>query len=163
MPDSRAQSISEFLAREAAYVDDQRWDEWLSLFAEDAEYWVPSWDNDTEYTQDPNADLSLIYYSGRFGLEDRVFRLRSGLSSASSPMPRTCHMVTNILPTFRTNGSCAVRASWQAHVYQFKATTTFYGSYHYELLPNGESWLIHKKKILLLNDLIPTVLDIYSI
>ena len=29
--------------REAAYLDDRQWDEWLALFSTDCEYWVPSW------------------------------------------------------------------------------------------------------------------------
>ena len=163
MADPRAQSVAEFISLEAALVDERRWDEWLALFAEDVEYWVPAWDSETEHTQDPNNELSLIYYAGRFGLEDRVFRIRSGLSSASTPPARTCHLVTNVLPTFRPDGSCEARASWQTNVYQFKTTTTFYGSYHYLLTPNAESWLIRKKKVLLFNDTIPTVVDIYSL
>src|SRR5262249_18790172 len=109
------------------------------------------------------SELSLIYYAGRFGLEDRVFRLRGGMSTASTPPARTCHLVTNILPTFLPDGSCEVRASWQANSYRLKKTTTFFGSYHYLLEPHGKSWLIKKKRILVLNDLIPSTLDIYSI
>jgi 3-phenylpropionate/cinnamic acid dioxygenase small subunit len=163
MPDPRAQSVADFISLEAALIDDQRWDEWLALFAEDAEYWVPAWESETEHTQDPNSELSLIYYAGRFGLEDRVYRIRSGLSAASTPPARTCHLVTNIVPKFQVDGSCEARASWQTNVYQFRTTTTFYGSYRYLLTPNGDSWLVRKKKILVLNDTIPTVLDIYSV
>jgi 3-phenylpropionate/cinnamic acid dioxygenase small subunit len=163
MADPRAQSVVDFLSLEATLVDEWHWDEWLSLFAEDVEYWVPSWDSETEITKDPNSELSLVYYEGRFGLEDRVFRLRSGSSSASTPQARTCHLVTNVLPTFLPDGSCEVRASWQSHTYRFKATTTFYGSYHYLLVPNGQSWLIKKKKILVMNDQVPSALDIYSL
>jgi 3-phenylpropionate/cinnamic acid dioxygenase small subunit len=163
MADPRTQSVLDLLSLEAALVDEQRWDEWLKLFAEDVEYWVPAWESETEHSQDPAKDMSLIYYPGRFGLEDRVFRLRSGLSSASEPPARTCHLVTNVLPMFLDDGSCRVRASWQSHVYRFSATTTFYGSYHYVLARGGDDWLIKKKKILVLNDLIPTVLDIYSV
>jgi 3-phenylpropionate/cinnamic acid dioxygenase small subunit len=163
MIDPRAQSVFDFISLEAALVDDKRWDEWLQLFAEDVEYWLPAWDSETEFTQDPGAELSLIYYAGRFGLEDRVYRLRTGTSSASTPPARTCHLVTNVLPTFDESGSCTVRASWQANVYRFKSTTTFYGSYNYLLVPNGDSWLIKKKRILVLNDVVPSALDIYSV
>jgi 3-phenylpropionate/cinnamic acid dioxygenase small subunit len=163
MHDLRAQSVCDLLSLEAALVDDQKWDEWLKLFTEDVEYWVPAWESETEHSQDPGSEMSLIYYAGRFGLEDRVYRLRSGLSSASTPAPRTCHFVTNVLPTFLEGGLCRVRASWQTHVYRFSSTTTFYGSYHYVLVPGEKGWLIKKKKILVLNDLIPTVLDIYSV
>jgi 3-phenylpropionate/cinnamic acid dioxygenase small subunit len=163
MADPRAQSVVDFISLEAALVDDKRWDEWLALFAEDVEYWVPAWDSETEFTRDPDTELSLIYYAGRFGLEDRVYRLRIGTSTASTPEARTCHMVTNVLPSFLPDGSCEARASWQANVYRFKTTTTFYGSYKYLLVPNGEGWLIKKKRILVLNDLVSSTLDIYCV
>jgi len=31
------------LVREAVFLDEQRWDEWLALFTEDCEYWMPTW------------------------------------------------------------------------------------------------------------------------
>jgi ketosteroid isomerase-like protein len=33
--------VEQFLFREARLLDQQRLDEWLALFAEDATYWVP--------------------------------------------------------------------------------------------------------------------------
>ena len=35
-----AQSV---LNREALYLDTQRWDDWLALYAEDARFWLPAW------------------------------------------------------------------------------------------------------------------------
>lgn len=162
MSDERSASVRDFLALEATLLDDQRWDEWLALFTPDVEFWIPAWDSETEYTQDPDTELSLVYYPGRFGLEDRVFRIRSGASSASKPA-RTCHLVTAILSEFRSDGSAVVTANWMTQVYRFKATTSYYGRYRYELQPNGKSWLIRKKRILVLNDMVPTALDIYCV
>ncbi len=34
---------SEVLFLEAYHLDGQRWDEWLELFTEDCEYWMPAW------------------------------------------------------------------------------------------------------------------------
>ena len=28
--------------REALFLDEQRWDDWLALYAEDVEYWAPA-------------------------------------------------------------------------------------------------------------------------
>lgn len=161
--DARARSVADLLSLEATLLDERRWDEWLALFCEDVEYWVPAWDSETEPTSDPETELSLIYYPGRFGLEDRVYRIRSGHSSASTPPPRTCHLVTNVLPTFQDDGSCIVTASWSTHVYRFKQTSTFYGSYRYLLLPDGDGWRIRKKRILVMNDAVSIPLDINTI
>ena len=34
-------SAADFVIREARLLDEQRWDEWLALFADDGRYWVP--------------------------------------------------------------------------------------------------------------------------
>jgi 3-phenylpropionate/cinnamic acid dioxygenase small subunit len=70
--------VVDFLNTESYFVDRQMWDEWLNLFSEDCEYWLPSWESDTQLITDPQTEVSLIYYSDRSGLEDRVFRLRTG-------------------------------------------------------------------------------------
>jgi len=72
---------SQVLYREAYYLDAQRWDEWLAMFADDCEYWMPAWKGEHELTDNPKREISLIYYGTRAGLEDRVWRIRSGQSS----------------------------------------------------------------------------------
>lgn len=156
-------SVSELLFEEAAALDEKRWDDWLALFSEDVVYWVPAWDSEHEQTRDPDSEISFVYYDSRSGLEDRIFRLRLNQSSASIPLPRTCHLVTNIRAIRRADGHCEVKANWQANSYRFRKSSSFYGSYEYLLRPNGAAWLIARKKIVVLNDEIPTVLDIYSI
>jgi 3-phenylpropionate/cinnamic acid dioxygenase small subunit len=71
--------------------------------------------------------------------------------------------VTGILCDFLEGGGCVVTANWSAQVYRFKETHTFYGRYRYELQPRGESWVIRKKRILVLNDAVPTAMDIYCL
>jgi len=78
-------SVSRFLGREAALLDSRDWDAWLDLYTEDAEYWVPAWDDDGQPTANPQREISLIYYPNRGGLEDRVFRIRTGRSACPVP------------------------------------------------------------------------------
>ncbi len=156
-------SVTDFLHREAEYVDARRWDDWLALFDAKAEYWIPSWDSEDEYTSDPQNEISLMYYGDRTGLEDRVFRLRTGRSAASTPLPRTCHLVSNVRVTPGADGTCAVKANFVTHLFKRNVSQSFYGHYEYLLGRQGEDWCIRKKKILVLNDLIETVLDIYSV
>ncbi len=156
-------AVTHLLYQEAACLDEQRWDDWLALFDRDVEYWLPAWDSEHETTRDPGNEVSLMYYNGRSGLEDRVFRLRTGRSSASTPLPRTCHMVSNIMVSPSADGTCAVKANWVTHLYRAGESTHYFGRYEYLLVPAGGGWRIAKKKILLLNDYIVTVLDIYSV
>ncbi|MBC5763034.1 aromatic-ring-hydroxylating dioxygenase subunit beta [Ramlibacter albus] len=156
------QEISRLLVLEAKLVDERRWDEWLALMASDVEYWVPAWDG-SRPTSNPDNELSLIYYDSRQGLEDRVFRLRLERSLASEPQPRTCHFVTNVLCVASADDTVACEANWQVNSWRDGKTTVFWGRYEYliERSNSAAGWAIRKKKILLMNDVIPTVLDIY--
>lgn len=155
--------VDALLFEEAACLDEQRWDDWLKLFAPTVEYWMPAWDSEHELTSDPTSEISLIYYSDRTGLEDRVWRIKSGLSAASTPLPRTCHQTTNIRIVDAKNAKVHVKATWQVNSFRNELTDNFYGRYEYELNDSGDSLLIGKKKIILLNDVIPSVVDIYSV
>ena len=153
---------ADLLYREAAYLDERRWAEWLALYKEDAEFWLPAWDEDGRPTADPQSELSLIYYSSRAGLEDRVWRIQSGLSAASSPLTRTCHLITNVRITDLVNGHPQVSSRWQAQIYrpEKQQAFTYFGFYEHLLCQEGERLRIAKKKITLLNDVVESVLDI---
>ncbi|HEV8716770.1 MAG TPA: aromatic-ring-hydroxylating dioxygenase subunit beta [Candidatus Binatia bacterium] len=153
---------ADLLYREAAALDERRWEEWLALYTEDAEFWLPAWDEDGRPTGDPQSHLSLIYYSSRAGLEDRVWRIQSGLSPASSPLIRTCHLLTNVRITDVVNGQPHVSSHWQVQIYrpEKQQTSTYFGFYEHVLRLEGDSPRIAKKKIILLNDVVESVLDI---
>jgi 3-phenylpropionate/cinnamic acid dioxygenase small subunit len=155
--------VSALLFEEAAALDEQRWDDWLALFTPDIEYWMPAWDSEHEMTQDPTSEISLMYYSDRSGLEDRIWRIKSGMSSASTPLPRTCHLVTNIRVGQLVDGLLQVKANWQGNAYRHEKTDSFYGRYEYGLREDQGKLLIARKKIVLMNDVIPSVVDIYNV
>ncbi len=160
---SQLEAVSALLYDEAAFIDEQRWHDWLALWAEDCTYWMPAWDSEHEMTSDPTNEISLIYYSNRNGLEDRVWRIESGMSSASTPLPRTSHVVTNIRLGEEKDGLLTAYANFIVNSYRHEITDTFYGRYEYGIRAEGDSLIIASKKIILLNDVIPAVVDIYSI
>jgi 3-phenylpropionate/cinnamic acid dioxygenase small subunit len=155
--------VSALLFEEAAALDEQRWDDWLTLFTPDIEYWMPAWDSEHEMTQDPTSEISLMYYSDKSGLEDRIWRIKSGMSSASTPLPRTCHLVTNIRVGQVVDGLLQVKANWQGNAFRHEKTDSFYGRYEYGLREEQGKLLIARKKIVLMNDVIPSVVDIYNV
>ena len=161
---TRAQA-EEFLYREALLLDRGEWDAWLDLYLLDAVFWMPAWRDETTPTSDPDSELSLIYYRGRRNLEDRVWRARSGLSVASTPLPRVVHSVTNILVESARETEAVISSSFNVHLYDRRSERThvFFGRYEHRLQPAEGGWRIASKKILLLNDVIPTVVDFYSI
>ena len=161
---SRADA-EDLLYREAALLDDGAWDEWLALYTEDAVFWMPAWRDELTPTEDPNSELSLIYYEGRRGLEDRVVRAQSGQSVASHPRPRCVHLISNVRLVESSVDGAEVASNFAVFLHDVRAerTHTFFGRYRHTLRPEAGEWRIVCKHILLLNDTIPTVVDFYSI
>jgi benzoate/toluate 1,2-dioxygenase beta subunit len=158
------EDASRFLYREARLLDDRDWDSWLALYAPDVEFWMPAWDDDDKLVEDPQTEISLIYYSHRGGLEDRVFRIRTDRSSATSlPVPRTSHNITNIEIVEQGGGVCQVRFNWVTYSFRYKTIDTYFGTSFYTLNTTGAQPLITRKKVILKNDYIHHVVDIYQI
>ncbi len=157
------QRVSDFLAWEAYCLDYQLWDDWLALYTPDCEYWVPAWDSDTELVTDPRQQVSLIYYDNREGLEDRVYRLRTGTASSAMPQARTSHQVSAVRILAAKNNTLEVAASWSCHWVWRKEFNAYAGRYEYTLLDSDNGLCIQRKKTIVINDLIPRVMDFYHI
>jgi len=157
------QEVVDFLHREARLLDDREWDEWIECYAPEASYWMPSWDDDDQPTEDPQSEMSLIYYPSRDGLEDRVFRIKTERSGATSPEPRTCHMLSGIEILAKNGDDIEVRYNWHTLSYRFNSINQFFGTTWVTLgRPDGRL-SISNKKILLKNDYIHQVIDIYHV
>jgi len=158
--------IAELLYREALCLDEQRWDDWLRFYTEDVEYWVPAWKSEHEPTGDPRREISLIYITSRSRLEERIARMRSGKSAASLVLPRTAHAISNVLASGDAeDGDLGVRCLCVTHIYDPKRRSEFRTVTRHELrLVRRESaWRIGAKKVVLLNDNLPTKLEFYML
>jgi benzoate/toluate 1,2-dioxygenase beta subunit len=157
------QAVCAFLYREARYLDDRQWDEWLACYDKKAEFWMPAWTDDDELVEDPHSQISLIYYPDRDGLEDRVYRIRTERSSASMPEPRTSHMVCNVEVLEERADAIDVRFNWHTLSHRYRKTSGFFGTSFYTLGVDGNSFRILKKKVILKDDYIHQVVDVYHV
>ncbi|MFC3609462.1 benzoate 1,2-dioxygenase small subunit [Stutzerimonas tarimensis] len=153
--------VAAFVYREARLLDDRQWDEWLECYSSGAVLWMPAWDDDDRPTEDPQREISLVYYPNRQGLEDRVFRIKTERSSASTPEPRTAHMISNLEILRQDAEVLELRFNWQTLSHRYKTTDVYFGTSFYTLDVRGEQPLITRKKVLLKNDYIHQVIDIY--
>nr|MBO2509563.1 benzoate 1,2-dioxygenase small subunit [Gammaproteobacteria bacterium] len=156
-------AVRDFLYREARYLDDKQWDEWLEMYAPDATFWMPSWDDDDKLVENPQTDISLIWYGSRSGLEDRVFRIRTERSSATIPDTRTSHNINNIEIVEQGDDYCKVRFNWHTMSYRYKTVDHFYGTSFYTLDTQGANPLIKYKKVVLKNDYVRQMIDVYHV
>lgn len=154
-----------FLYREALLLDRGDYDAWLDLYTTDCVFWIPAWRDDGQQTEDPDRELSLIFYRGRRYLEDRIQRIRSMLSIASKVMPRVSHMIGNVLIEGVGEASMRLDSSFIVNVHDVRThrTHAYFGHYEHELRLENGTWKISRKVIRLMNDVVPTMLDVYGI
>ncbi len=157
--------VSDCLLEEAACLDQRRWDDWLALYEDDCVFWLPAWDDDDVLNEDPDTQLSLIYLEGKPRLDERIWRIRSGLSSSLLRMPRITHLVTNVRVAGRDRDCVLASANFQTNAFKHdeKRVDFFFGSYQYALRPRGAGFGIVRKKIVINNDIIPRQLDVFSV
>ncbi len=153
------------LFREALLLDRRDFDAWLDLYTVDCLFWMPAWRDDGTQTEDPDRELSLIFYRGRRNLEDRVLRIRSGWSIASAVMPRVAHMIGNVLTEAVDETRMRLESSFIVNVHDVRTNRShaYFGRYEHELRLEDGAWKISQKIIRLMNDVVPTMLDIYGV
>ena len=79
--------LIDFVVREARLLDQQQFEAWLDLFADDGHYWMP-----VEWGQtDPRLTTSLMY-EDKLLLKIRIERLKGKATYSQSPKSR-CHHV----------------------------------------------------------------------
>jgi len=159
------EAVTELLLEEADTVDQRRWDDWLALYEKDATYYAPAWEGDDDLTSDPHKEISLIFCGNRERMWDRIWRIKSNLSSSLARMPRTCHLVTNIRISESSETALKVTSNFRTETFKHeeKDSTSFFGRYLYDLKRSGDTLTIQNKKIIVYNDIIPRQMDIFNI
>jgi 3-phenylpropionate/cinnamic acid dioxygenase small subunit len=136
--------VQQFLFQEARLLDERRLQEWLALYAEDAEYWVPyAWGQ-----KSPKDHVSLFYETTKL-LGMRVDRLERELSPLDSPASRVNHYLTNV----RVEEGAELTASANLLFVEYRRGEQrwFAGRCTWRLRPRGDAFLIAAKRVDLLN------------
>ena len=155
--------VKNLVYREARFLDEKKWHDWLDLYTEDAVFWMPSWAGEYETTSDPELELNLVYLKGRAHLEDRVFRLETEDSFASVPMARTAHLVGGVMLDKAGDGEVKARASWIVHSFGLHGAVTRGGWYEYLLRRAPAGLKIARKKITMIDDKLVGPVDFFHI
>ena len=136
--------VQQFLFQEARLLDERRLREWLALYADDAEYWVPyAWGQ-----QSPKDHVSLFYETKTL-LGMRIDRLERELSPLDSPAARVNHYLTNVLVEEGTE--LTARAQLLFVEYRREEQRWFAGRATWRLRPHADAFLIAAKRVDLLN------------
>lgn len=142
-----SEQVEQFLYTEARLMDTHAYEDWLSLWDEEALYWVPSNDDDA----DPSRQISIIY-DNRNRLEDRVARLNSGAAWSQDPASRLSRVVSNIEINQSEEGGVIVHSKFNLTELRREEITTHAGSVVHELTNKAGELKIRKKKVILINN-----------
>lgn len=129
--------VEALVLREARLLDEQRYAEWLALFADDAVYWIPTRANQ----QSANEALSIIYEPKSL-LAVRVERLMRKEMHVQSPPSRTVHHVSALEVDGDEARSALIVAEWRAGEARF-----FAGRVHHQLRRTPQGLKIVRKRI----------------
>jgi benzoate/toluate 1,2-dioxygenase beta subunit len=93
-----------------------------------------------------------------------VFRIKTDRSSATSlPEPRTGHNISNVEIVAQHGAEVEVRFNWFTLYYRYQNIDTYFGTSFYTIDYSGTQPVITSKKVVLKNDYIHHVVDIYHI
>jgi 3-phenylpropionate/cinnamic acid dioxygenase small subunit len=134
--------IENFLYREARLVDENAYEEWLSLWArDDVCYWLPS-----AGETDPTGRISIIY-DDRKRLEARIRRLASGYAYAQDPKSRLRRVISNVEVEEGVDGTVITWSNFVLGEFRRGAQNVFIGRTMHKLRMEGDSFRIVVKKV----------------
>jgi len=142
-------ALCDFVAAEAALLDDGRFDDWLALFAEDGRYWVPL---RGARQADPLSHNS-IAYEDRLLLELRIERLKNPRAHSQHP-PSHCQHVLQRAVVERIDAAAGTAILRTPFIYveaRGEQQLMLSGRYRHELVLAPEGLRIRQKRIDLLN------------
>jgi 3-phenylpropionate/cinnamic acid dioxygenase small subunit len=135
------------LEKEARFLDQNRLNDWLSLFAPECLYWVPA----TPGGGDPRQEIA-VSFDDRRRLEDRIFRLQNDYAWSQKPGSRTMRLVSNV-SVFRTGDKdiIMIRSTFLTTEFQGGDIRQYTGWAGHRLRRVGKGWEILVKQVNLIN------------
>ena len=135
------------LEREARYLDQLRYDDWLAMYTAECIYWVPS----TPKAGDPRREIAVMF-DDRRRLEDRIFRMRTGFAWSQAPASRTVRLITNV-EVFATarDDTRMVRSNFLISEFWGDETRVLTGWSGHRVVRDGTAWKIQAKQVNLID------------
>jgi 3-phenylpropionate/cinnamic acid dioxygenase small subunit len=139
----------DFVAREAALLDERRFDEWLALFADDGHYWVPLLG---AAQADPFSHNSLAY-EDRLLLQLRVDRLKNPRAHSQHPASHSQHVLQPSRIDREEEGAAEVvlRTPFVYIEARGDGQILLSGTARHRLVRTPTGWAIREKRVDLLN------------
>ena len=95
--------VTSFLFREARFLDDEQFRDWLDLLCQDIHYWLPVRENRFRKDKRPlpePGNCASVYNDDLDDLRDRVARFETGLAWIEDPPARVRRVISNVESEF---------------------------------------------------------------
>jgi ethylbenzene dioxygenase subunit beta len=140
--------IEAFLFTEAKLLDQKKFDDWFSLFSDDAYYWIPLRPEQSQ----PEKELSIIYDDIDM-MKARIHWLNHPKNHAQAIPSRTVHYVSNVLiENFNDNDQeYSVSSALQVSEFRKAYQTIYSGRCEYVLRVENDALKIVSKRVDLIN------------
>jgi benzoate/toluate 1,2-dioxygenase beta subunit len=138
--------VDEFLYHEARLLDEQRLEEWLELFTDDATYWVP-----LEQNQADPVETSSIIHDDKTLLELRVKQARHPRAHARTPLARTVHQISNVVIEDDKKNEIQVNSTLVLVEFRAEKQRVWGALVEHRLRREGEDFRIAHKRVDLVN------------
>lgn len=152
-----------FLYFEALLLDENRFDEWLDLFAEDAIYKAPVVETlDHHFNEDIFSDGRLcIFEESKSHLIRRISRLKTDFAHSEQPRSRVKRLITNILVSRESEEGFNVRSNFLVFQSRLESTEQFFiGNRRDSIVEHENGFLIQRREIIFAHRLLPRTLSI---
>jgi 3-phenylpropionate/cinnamic acid dioxygenase small subunit len=146
MKEEEFRRIESFLYHEARLLDEQRLEEWLELFTDDATYWVP-----LEHDQADPVETSSIIHDDKTLLELRVKQARHPRAHARTPLARTVHQISNVVIEDDKKNEIQVNSTLVLVEFRAEKQRVWGALVEHRLRREGEDFRIAHKRVDLVN------------
>ena len=155
--------VEQFLYREVRLLSELRLEEWLDLFTDDARYWMPARETVGGQPDAVAADGEMAFFDDdKPFLAARIERLRSWLAHAEQPPSRMRYFVSNVEIEETGGGELDVRCNLLVYQSRLERTEVLYvGRREDRFRPDGDSWRIALRKVILDQTLIPRTMSTF--
>lgn len=135
--------VEQFLYRQAAYLDDKQWQEWVDLFTPDGIYWMPpdasykTWDGQPAiFAEDKNL------------MTVRMLRVLHPDAWSQRPLWGTNHVVSNVcIKMASKNGDVEVTSRFHMMELRRDDVRHFAGSYFHKLKKMKKGYAIQLQRV----------------
>ncbi len=135
------------LEKEARLLDQNRLDDWLTLYVPECLYWVPA----TPHGGDPRTEIA-VCFDDRRRIEDRIYRLQNEFAWSQHPVSRTARLISNV-SAFSTSDEnvLMLRSTFLTTEFQAGDKRTYTGWYGHKIGSEEGEWKILVKQVNLID------------